>query len=175
MTFPININLVKLTCTQLPFIKFVITALYVYCILEISLVHLSDSPPSVCVCNLLKSSSTPLSSPTGKQLRVYSITAGKKKVLSENCAGRFSTAPADIKLHFYEITTHVQDVFPYEAVLALPEGSYGDVLNDLHCSTVTLKKEMNESSVIATRCAPLHVCVHKHVWVHDVCFCLYKA
>ena len=87
---------------------------------------------------------------TGKQLRVYSITAGKKKVLSENCAGRFSTAPADVKLHFYEITMHVQEVFPYKAVLALPETSYDGVLNDLHCATVTLKKALSESSVIAT-------------------------
>jgi len=87
---------------------------------------------------------------TGKQLRVYSITAGKKKCLSDNCAGCFSTAPADIKLHFYEITMHVQEVFPYKAILSLPESTYDSALNDLHCTTVILKKAMNETSVIAT-------------------------
>ena len=47
---------------------------------------------------------------------------------------------------------HVQEVFPYKAILSLPESTYDSALNDLHCTTVTLKKAMNETSVIATRC-----------------------
>ena len=49
---------------------------------------------------------------TGKQLKVFSLTTSRKKSLSENCTGHFSTAPRDIKMHLYEITMHLQVRMP---------------------------------------------------------------
>lgn len=60
---------------------------------------------------------------------------------------------------------HVQEVFPYKAILSLPESTYDSALNDLHCTTVTLKKAMNETSVIATRCVGGWGCAGVGGWV----------
>ena len=54
----------------------------------------------------------------GKQLKVYSLTNQKRKTLSENCAGHFTTSPSQMKLHLYEIFTHLSDFFPYKVLLA---------------------------------------------------------
>ena len=52
----------------------------------------------------------------GKQLKVYSLTNQKRKTLSENCAGHFTTSPSHLKLHLHEIFTHLSDFFPYKVL-----------------------------------------------------------
>ena len=52
----------------------------------------------------------------GKYLKVYSLTSQKRKTLSENCAGYFTTSPSQMKLHLYEIFTHLCDLFPYKVL-----------------------------------------------------------
>ena len=52
-----------------------------------------------------------------QQLKVYSLTTGKEKVLSANCAGNFSTKPRDVCLYLPEILKHLPDIFPSKAVL----------------------------------------------------------
>ena len=58
----------------------------------------------------------------GKQLKVYSLTNQKRKTLSENCAGHFTTSPFQMKLHLYEIFTHLADFFPYKVCFACKGG-----------------------------------------------------
>ncbi len=54
----------------------------------------------------------------GKQsLKVFSLTTGKDKILSSNCAGNFSTKPRDVCLYLPEILKHMPDCFPCKAVL----------------------------------------------------------
>lgn len=52
------------------------------------------------------------SSLTGKQLRVFSLTSNKKKCLSENCAGHFTTDPGRLCMYLYEINLNLADTFP---------------------------------------------------------------
>lgn len=87
---------------------------------------------------------------SGKQLKVYSLTAGKRKTLNDSCAGHFTTAPEDIGIHLYEITVHAQECMPCRTILYVRGKESSGVLGDLHDSVVTLKQMATESSVIAT-------------------------
>lgn len=87
---------------------------------------------------------------TGKQLRVFSITANKKKSLSEGCTANFTTAPKHLQLHLYEIVMHLVDAFPIKMLVFLGGEATSGVLNDLQGTVVTLKKTCTETSVIAT-------------------------
>ena len=49
---------------------------------------------------------------TGKQLRVFSLSTKRKKTLSENCAGHFTTNPTQLHLPLCELTTSMADCFP---------------------------------------------------------------
>ena len=49
-----------------------------------------------------------------QQLKVYSLTYKRRKILNESCMGHFTTAPSHLRLHLYEIYTHLSDLFPYK-------------------------------------------------------------
>ena len=48
----------------------------------------------------------------GKQLRVFSLTSNRKKTLSENCQGSFTTAPDKLYMYLYEITVNLAEALP---------------------------------------------------------------
>jgi hypothetical protein len=87
---------------------------------------------------------------SGKQLKVYSLTTGKKKTLYDSCAGHFTTAPEDIGVYLSDVTVHAQECMPCKAVLYVRGKESSGVLEDLHEKMVTLKHTTTESSVIAT-------------------------
>lgn len=120
-------------------------------------------------------------SSAGKQLRVLSLSTKKKKCLSENCTGHFTTCPDKLCMYLYEINTNLADTLPCKVSYPGCDGglikvgifldglcgghdvfccfqalvsffdSSESVLNDLQGAVVQLRKSVTETSVIATR------------------------
>ena len=119
------------------------------------LTHAINTYSGVPLCRLWPIVSTSLSLSSlpllGRKLNAYSITNKKKKVLSENCAGHFSTTPSDTSLFLYELAMHLQDIFPCQAKVFLREDHSPDsILADMATGVVTMKALVTESSVIAS-------------------------
>ena len=90
----------------------------------------------------------------GKQhLKVYSLTAGREKSLSESCIGNFSTKPKDICLFLPEILKNMPDIFPCRAVLfnnPHSEAASSMPSSNKVMSLVTMMHSSIETSLVAT-------------------------
>ncbi len=110
-----------------------------------------SSPDSSVIANELMVVLKAKSKLRGKQLKVFSLTLGREKVLSDNCVGHFSTRPRDVCLYLPEIVNHIPDIFPCKAVMftqAEPETQKTPA--KLLTSVVNLMHSSIESSLVAT-------------------------
>ena len=88
----------------------------------------------------------------GKQcLRVYSFLENKEKLLTENCAGNFTTKPSMVFLHLQQIFERVNKPFPSQALLHQEEESVAnESLQASPSSIVTLCESTTEKYLVAS-------------------------
>ena len=86
----------------------------------------------------------------GKQLKVYSITKGRDKTLSEACTGNFTTKPRDIKLFLTEILKYASEDLPQKAILFGNDDIPQHFPSKLSSTIVTLLHKTVEVSLVAT-------------------------
>lgn len=84
-------------------------------------------------------------------LHAHSITRNCKKYLAADCPSGFSTAPDDIQLHLYELSTNckLESLLPCHAVIYVNERSPVP-LTDLSQELLYLTEYTTETSVIST-------------------------
>ena len=85
-----------------------------------------------------------------KYLKVYSPAANVKKTLPEQCFGKFSTRPYDVRLYLPEIMHHLKHPFPLQAVLFVNSEISQDLPPYLMSSVVSLTSQSVETSLVAT-------------------------
>lgn len=85
-------------------------------------------------------------------LSVYSVTHSRKKTLSEECEGNFSTDPYGTKLFLPEILSHLANPFPATALMFISPDVTHSIPLHLFDEPLVLEGLVESRSVIATAC-----------------------
>ena len=113
--------------------------------------HTGDTKSSVSESELLIVKGVTKTTFTRKStLKVFSITNKENKVLSDDCAGKFSTNPVNIRLYVPEILDYISDPLPLKAAVCLSVDTSDELPIGLTTDAVTIETVGIQTSLIAT-------------------------